>query len=96
VVAGAFEGDATQVVRLAVGRRAPYEFVGHFDRLRIIGQPQIDIDRPVQGRNRHAAIQDEFIEPVGRLPPIAGVVERKREIANTFLVAWLALEFFET
>lgn len=82
-------------MRFAVGRRAPDEFVGDFDRLRIVGQPQIDVDRPVQGRGRRPAIEDELVEPVGRLSPITGLVQRQREIADAFLVAWLALEFFE-
>jgi hypothetical protein len=46
VVSCAFERQAPQIVRLAIGRRAPDEFVGDLDRLRIVGQPQIvSIDR---------------------------------------------------
>ena len=82
-------------MRFAVGRRAPDELVGDFDRLRIVGQPQIDVDRPVQGRDRRAAIENELVEPVGRLSPIAGLVEHQREIADALLVARFALELFE-
>ena len=90
VVARAFEGYAAQIVRLAIGWGAPDEFVGDLDRLRIVGQPQIDVDRAVQGSDRRAAIQDELVEPVGRLPSITGLVQRQREIADAFLVARLA------
>ena len=95
VVPRAFEGEAAQIMRLAIGRCPPDEFVGHLDRLRIIGQPQIDVDRAMQGSDRRAAIEDELVEPVGGLPSITGLVQRQREIADALLVARLALEFFE-
>ena len=78
-----------------IGAAASHVFVGHFDGLWIVGQLQINIDRPMQRLDRGTAIHDEFVESCCRLAAIARFVEAKRQVVDAFLVAGLAFEFFE-
>jgi hypothetical protein len=95
VVAGAVECNATQIVRVMVGRRTADEFVGDFDGVRVVGDLQIKINCPIQSRKRRSAIQNEFVKAVGCLAAITELVEGQREVANTFLIAGFALQLLE-
>ncbi len=95
IVAGAFQRQSAQIVCVLIGRRAPDILVRNFDRFRIIGQPQEDADRSVERTQWRTAILDEFVKPVGGLPPVAELVEQQREIVDALLIARLALELFE-